>query len=130
MANEEYSWSLRSAAMNCIDADVANAVAFHWLHHAQRVICCHSECCVPSGLDFEAAAGSVVPYCLCLKALSRWKHDMGALLWLHVETFTLWQTWKVLRPWVLFRGTTVITYSGLFGNVKASPNLTKTQDNG
>jgi len=25
---------------------------------------CCSECCVPSGLDFEAAVGSVVRYCL------------------------------------------------------------------
>jgi len=25
---------------------------------------CHSECCVPSGLNFEAAGGSVVRYSL------------------------------------------------------------------
>ena len=40
--------------------------------------------CVLSGLDFEAAGGSVVRYCLSdnllREPLSRCKHDMGALL--------------------------------------------------
>ena len=32
-------------------------------------------------------SGSVVPYCLCLRALSHCKYDMGTLLWLIVEAF-------------------------------------------
>ena len=45
--------------------------------------------CVLSGLDFEAAGGSVVRYCLSdnllREPLSRCKHDMGALLCLTLE---------------------------------------------
>ena len=46
------------------------------------VTCCHSECCVSSGFDFEAVGGSIVPYCLCLRGSSHCKYDMGTLLWL------------------------------------------------
>ena len=86
------------------------------------VTSCHSECCVPSGLDFEAAGDSVVRYfCVqlfALRASSRCKHDVGALSWLNVETVEraptpppLWQTCKVLRSRALFRETTVCTYT-------------------
>ena len=29
-----------------------------------QVTWCHSECCVPSGLDFEATSCSILCYCL------------------------------------------------------------------
>ena len=58
--------------------DVANAVRTV-SYSMLTVTWCHSECCVLSGLDFEAAAGSVVCYyCFALRALSHCKHDMGA----------------------------------------------------
>ena len=43
---------------------------------------CCSECCVPSGLDFEAAGDSIVHMLFCvqlfaLRASSRCKHDMA-----------------------------------------------------
>ena len=70
------------------------------------VTLCRSECCVPSGLDFEAADCTL--YCVQLfasRASYRCKHDAGALSWLNVETVNsrksahppLWQTCKVLR---------------------------------
>ena len=93
-----------------------------WLGAVQSVV-------VPSGLDFEAAGGSVVCYCLSNYLLrghrSRCKHDMGAL---SVKCGNirksahppLWQTCKVLRPWALFRETTVLWIS----NVSSSAGLT------
>ena len=53
-----------------------------------RVNWCHSECCVLSGLDFEAAGGSFACYCLSNYLLwGHWvKHNMGALSWFNVET--------------------------------------------
>ena len=52
--------------------DVANAVV------VQSVVCCQ---------DFTSKP-TVAPLCIvmCPMALSRSKHDMGALLWLNVET--------------------------------------------
>ena len=80
------------------------------------VTCCHSECCVSSGLDFEAVGGSIVPYCLCLRGSSHCKYDMGTLLWLiacgSIQKSVhspLWQTCKVLHPWGLLCETTVHT---------------------
>ena len=50
------------------------------LHHAHGDV-------VPSGLDFEAAGGSVVRVQLfASRASSCCKQDMGALSWLNVET--------------------------------------------
>ena len=42
-----------------------------------------------SGLEFEAAGGSAVRYCLSnsLRVSSRCKQDMGALSWLNADTF-------------------------------------------
>ena len=46
------------------------------------VTLCHSECCVPSGLDFEAAGDSIVCYFVCnyrvfaSRASSSCKNDM------------------------------------------------------
>ena len=67
--------------------DVANAV--HTVSYSMLTVTwCRSECCVPSGLDFEAAGGSVVCYyCFVLRASSHCKHDMGALSWLNAEAF-------------------------------------------
>ena len=45
------------------------------------VTCCRSECCTPSGLDFEAAGRSNIPYCLpstVFKASRHRKYDMDA----------------------------------------------------
>ena len=41
-----------------------------------------SECCVPSGLDFEATSGSVVHYVQLFvsKASSRYKHDVWSFM--------------------------------------------------
>ena len=56
----------------------------------------HTDCCgdmVPSGLDFEAAVGSVVCYCLssCLSSCLLRGHqvtvNMGTLLWLNAKTY-------------------------------------------
>ena len=76
------------------------------------VIWCHSECCVPSGLDIEAAGGSVVHY----YNLLLWGHQItGNMTWaLFVVKCRntqksghspLWQTCKVLCPWALFHKT-------------------------
>ena len=43
--------------------DMANA-ACTASYTMLMVTWCHSGCCVPSGLDFEAAGGSIVCYCL------------------------------------------------------------------
>ena len=44
---------------------------------------------MPSGLNFKAAGGSFVSYCLpklfALRASSRCKHDMGTLSWLNAK---------------------------------------------
>ena len=92
---------------------VANAV-YTTSYTMLTVTRCHSECCVLSGLDFEATSGSIVSYCLsdyldnCLRALSRCKYDMGTLLWLNVENTQksahplLRQTCKVLHQLALF----------------------------
>ena len=73
---------------------------------------CRSECCVQSGLDFEATGGSIVRYCLsnpfASRASTHCKHDMGTLSWLNVEALER-RTCKVLHPWALFRKTTVYT---------------------
>ena len=48
-----------------------------------------SDCCVLSGLDFEAASDSVVRYFVsnfASRASSRCKHDVGTLSWLNAET--------------------------------------------
>ena len=51
--------------------------------HIVNEVTCYSECCVLSGLDFEAAGGPVVCYyCLCLIA-SSYKQEIGALFWLN-----------------------------------------------
>ena len=67
---------------------------------------CPSECCMPSGLDFQAACGLVVRYCLSnFFALRASKHDMGPLSWLKAETLGRTPTPifdKMLCPWVLF----------------------------
>ena len=47
---------------------------------------CLLECCVFSGLDCGAAGSSVVCYYLSLRESGRCTYDMGALLWLNVET--------------------------------------------
>ena len=39
------------------------------LHRTLAVTCCHSECCVPLGLDFEAAGVSVVNSIICFKGI-------------------------------------------------------------
>ena len=74
------------------------------------VTSCRWECCVPSGLDFEAAGDSVVCYFVSSRASSCCKHDMGMVKSRNSRKSThppLWQTWKVLRPWALFRETMV-----------------------
>ena len=58
------------------------------------VTSCCSECCVPSGLDFEPAGDSVV------RGISR-KSAHPPLL----------QTCKMLCPWALFRETMVYTWT-------------------
>ena len=45
----------------------------------------HSECSVPSGLDFKAAGGSIV----ALRASRHCKHDMDTLSWLNVPTLEI-----------------------------------------
>ena len=69
-------------------------------------------CCELSGLDFEAAGGSIARY--YLSASSCCKHDMhGHSSVVKYGTtvksahLPLWQTCNVLCPWVLFRETTV-----------------------
>ena len=63
---------------------VANAV--HTLSYTMFMVTwCSSECCVSSGLDLEAAGGSVARYCFsnyvfASRESSRCKHDMGLLL--------------------------------------------------
>ena len=82
------------------------------------VTLCRSECCVPSGLDFEVNDDSVVHYFVSnyllgglrvavnmtwalfrVKCWDTWKSAHPPL--------PLWQTCKVLCPWALFRETTV-----------------------
>ena len=56
-----------------------------WLRYASYtmlMVTCHSECCVPSELDFKPAGGFIV---CCLMTSSRCKHYM-AFSWLNVET--------------------------------------------
>ena len=45
----------------------------------------YTKCCVPSGLDFEAAGDSIVQL-FALRVLSHCKHDVGVLSCLNVET--------------------------------------------
>ena len=51
---------------------------------------CRLECCVPSGLNFEAAGDSVVHLfgvqLFASRASSHCKHDVGDLSWLNAET--------------------------------------------
>ena len=49
---------------------------------------CCSECCVSSGIAFEATGGSVVLYCFSFAAMasSCYEQEKGALSWLYVET--------------------------------------------
>ena len=63
---------------------------------------------MPSGLDFEAAH-SVVPYCLCLKASSHWKHDMSACVVTCGKTYLKEHPLPSLADlrWALFRETMV-----------------------
>ena len=76
---------------------------------------CHSECCVPSGLDFQAAGGSIVRYCLSNYLLRGHPdavnmHDMGTLSWLNAEPLERVPTplvGRLLRCSALFRETTV-----------------------
>ena len=76
--------------------------AYSDMHGAIRVLLCSQA--------FEAAGGSVV------HALSRCKHDMGAL-WGYMRKHSkehpppFWQTCKVLHPWMLFHKTTVLLTS-------------------
>ena len=99
---------------------------------------CCSECCVPSGLDFEAAGGSIVRYCLsnsfASRASTRCKHGMGALSWLNAVTLkrapnpppSLWRTCKVLHPWALFCETTALKFvanNTNFSQVSQKPEL-------
>ena len=61
----------------CIEKDVANAASTA-SYTMLTVTLCRSECCVPSGLDFEAAGESVVRlFCVQLffsRALSHCKN--------------------------------------------------------
>ena len=65
-----------------------------------------SECCVPSGFDFEPSGDSVVRCCFSNYLDQGHGHSVG----LNAETLErapLWQTCKVLCPWALFHETTV-----------------------
>ena len=85
--------------------DVANPV--HTTSHTMLTVTwCHSECCVPSGLNFEAAGGSVVRY--SSKASNHCVHDMGSLSWLNAETLKRAPT--VFHPWTLICKTTVMLF--------------------
>ena len=77
---------------------------------------CHSECCVPSGLNFEAIGGFRCRLLFVQLFASRaCKHDMSTHSWFNSETFEIAPTplfgrlFKVLHPLVLFRETTVLT---------------------
>ena len=68
--------------------DVANAACTASYTAMLTVIWCYSECCVLSGLDFEATGGYIVS-CLsnyCFEGIDSLYHYMGALFWLNVET--------------------------------------------
>ena len=80
------------------------------------VTSCHSECCVPSGLNFEDAGSYVVLFFVfALGTLSHCKYDMGALSWSNVETVVrvptpLFGRLVRCRPWALFREIMVSPY--------------------
>ena len=77
--------------------------------------------------------GSAVFYCfpiICFMGIESLQNDVGALLWLNAETLEraptprpLWQTRKVLHPWVLFCETTVITYHSCSAHVQYAPPM-------
>ena len=56
------------------------------LYHAHQVTWYRSECCVSSGLNFEAASGSLYVIIFAPRGSGCCKHDMGALSWLNAET--------------------------------------------
>ena len=64
--------------------DVANAVCTA-SYAMFTVTWCHSECCVPSGLDFATSGFDYVIQLFASRALSRCKHDVGTLSRLNVE---------------------------------------------
>ena len=81
------------------------------------VTLCRSECCVPSGLDFEAARDSVVRYFVCNYLLRGLRVTVNMTWRSFVVKYgnsrksahpPLWQTCKVLRSWVFFREATVV----------------------